>query len=771
MCYRKAIITVLLIILSSMLTITTVNALPPPSGYPQGCTACSTPGSGWCAESGSGYQCVEVNSSLCGGRLGDSNFCPTGCRCGRYAGIGNSCGNSCIIVEWCPGEVIPTPVPTAPPEGIRDAACVSNTIPAEMAPGESRTVTVTMKNTGTLSWLPPYYRLGEQPDFWHATGGAHPRWGIGRVELPLNSEVRPGEEHEFEFTITAPNDPGSEIDSNWRMLQEYVEWFGPTCGRRVSITDDDFICPPCSDEGINMEFAYEGTLAVGSEFTPRIWGLPGSQGHTWIDDVILGGSNDCIGMIPLTWEYREEYPPYTWHPKKERICTVSHEETITWTHSWHNGDPLICEQCTKSISIIPGEDITPTITPTPATTTIKGDLYITNERTIGRSALSPFSCLPLDGHPLNSQQAQMISVVARDNTDSSFSGSISELNSDYTINTTTGDDGNYMVELEITDPQYECICPNPNLDNNMKCSYTNVPKNYNQLHFFIRKSDQPIMSWWQASGSHAYAGQAKDVSINSPIPTDCQADDCEPVLIRARQDIPNTPGFPMTAGGVVDVTDNRIHDANRTNSPNAKITELLLKKESGDFNYFTQFVDYQALTPLPADEKPPSGIYKESGDLTIDTLWEVLDTEEIVVFIEGDLIINNPGNSPIVTVEPGGFLLLISRNNIIIDADVGYEVNDSIVANFNNLEPLIQGVFVADQNIFIQGDNQNDKLLVAAGSYVAWEKLVLNRTLGNEYNHSIPSYHFIFRPDFITNWPESLKRARTIYQEISPTTN
>jgi hypothetical protein len=43
------------------------------------------------------------------------------------------------------------------------------------------------------------------------------------VELPFS--VAPGEQVTFNFTATAPSNPGT-YDFQWQMLQEDVEWFG-----------------------------------------------------------------------------------------------------------------------------------------------------------------------------------------------------------------------------------------------------------------------------------------------------------------------------------------------------------------------------------------------------------------------------------------------------------------------------------------------------------------------------------------------------------------
>ncbi|MFC1768695.1 NBR1-Ig-like domain-containing protein [Nanoarchaeota archaeon] len=129
-------------------------------------------------------------------------------------------------VEWFGESCGRTVTVEAEPEN--DAECVGHTIPATMDPSETRTVTVTMRNTGTTSWtIADLYRLG----IWDENV-----WGITRVVLP-SSPVNPGETVTFSFTITSPASTGS-YDSFWRMLEEGVEWFGDSCGGEVTIEED-----------------------------------------------------------------------------------------------------------------------------------------------------------------------------------------------------------------------------------------------------------------------------------------------------------------------------------------------------------------------------------------------------------------------------------------------------------------------------------------------------------------------------------------------------
>ena len=98
-----------------------------------------------------------------------------------------------------------------------DAAFVSQTVPATMTPGQTYSVNVTMRNTGTSTWTPDGdYQLGAEnlPD--------NTRWGMSRVNL--NAIVRPGEDATFSFMVTAP--AAGSHSFQWRMVQQNVQRFG-----------------------------------------------------------------------------------------------------------------------------------------------------------------------------------------------------------------------------------------------------------------------------------------------------------------------------------------------------------------------------------------------------------------------------------------------------------------------------------------------------------------------------------------------------------------
>lgn len=99
------------------------------------------------------------------------------------------------------------------------AQVLAQSVPTQMSPGQSYAVSVTVRNTGITTWtFANTYRLGSQNPQDNGT------WAVSRVPLPVAS-VAPGGQVTFSFSVTAPATAGS-YNFQWRMVQEWVEWFG-----------------------------------------------------------------------------------------------------------------------------------------------------------------------------------------------------------------------------------------------------------------------------------------------------------------------------------------------------------------------------------------------------------------------------------------------------------------------------------------------------------------------------------------------------------------
>lgn len=106
-----------------------------------------------------------------------------------------------------------------------DAAFVSQVVPTTLAAGQTKTVSITMRNTGTTTWAPDGplgYKLGTQ------NPQDNTLWlpgGNNRIYLAPEDSIGPGQYKTFTFDIKAPTSPGT-YNFQWRMVQEAIEWFG-----------------------------------------------------------------------------------------------------------------------------------------------------------------------------------------------------------------------------------------------------------------------------------------------------------------------------------------------------------------------------------------------------------------------------------------------------------------------------------------------------------------------------------------------------------------
>ncbi|AKU20484.1 NBR1-Ig-like domain-containing protein [Massilia sp. NR 4-1] len=130
----------------------------------------------------------------------------------------NGVTSSSYSSSWCAMQLALAAPP--PRTGTNGAEFVSQTVPSTMVAGQRYSVTVVMKNSGTSTWTTQRK---------HLLGAQNPQdnqiWSLGRAPLPAS--VAPGQTASFTFDVAAPATPGS-YNFQWRMVEEYWEWFGAT---------------------------------------------------------------------------------------------------------------------------------------------------------------------------------------------------------------------------------------------------------------------------------------------------------------------------------------------------------------------------------------------------------------------------------------------------------------------------------------------------------------------------------------------------------------
>jgi flagellin-like protein len=115
-----------------------------------------------------------------------------------------------------------------------DARVVSVHMPDEMTAGETRTVSITMRNTGTAAWLasgsdPVYLAMvdGTSGDAYRFNGTSD------RILMSPGSIVRNGNDYTFTFTIKAP--AAGSYYTQYRMMWSNHYLFGQIAGHTITV--------------------------------------------------------------------------------------------------------------------------------------------------------------------------------------------------------------------------------------------------------------------------------------------------------------------------------------------------------------------------------------------------------------------------------------------------------------------------------------------------------------------------------------------------------
>ena len=154
---------------------------------------------------------------------------------------------------------------------IRDAACLGSTIPNGILAGETRSVSLTVKNLGRQDWtLAGNFRLGsQQPQ-------DNTNWGLNRVDILSGITVFTGSNYTFVFDITAPSTLG-KYNCSWQMLKEGVAWFGQLCNKTVYVVDMpnvNYTFSPSAPDGVDGWYKTKPniTLQINSTYNPGATG-------------------------------------------------------------------------------------------------------------------------------------------------------------------------------------------------------------------------------------------------------------------------------------------------------------------------------------------------------------------------------------------------------------------------------------------------------------------------------------------------------------------
>ena len=275
------------------------------------------------------------------------------------------------------------------------------------------------------------------------------------------------------------------------------------------------------------------------------------------------------------------------------------------------------------------------------------------------------------------------------------------------------------------------------------------------------------LPWWQVWGGHLFAGTQTGRAVSSDIPgTDtCIEPACFPFLSSLDRNMTlNSDGFLLTGGGDIWADGWLTYREPNTFAMGTQTTRL---QETYSFFYKQYSLGLSPeddFTGSAFDAQKPTQIqdvYFHSGDMVIQDSWQVTSGESFVILIDGNLLIEDPLTiGELITVGEGGFLAFIVSGDINIADSVGHAVLTNTTGN-------IEGVYVADGTITLMSNSGMDKKFVGEGMFAGLSGVSLSRDFnGGVDNDSYPTETFIYRPDFIKNTPEKMKRSQMLRQEI-----
>jgi choice-of-anchor B domain-containing protein len=155
---------------------------------------------------------------------------------------------------------------------------VGQSVPAVMGVGQAYAVSVTMRNTGTNTWVAGSYVLGSQNPHENRD------WGPSRVSL--SGSVAPGQDAVVSWMVTAPAVVG-QYNFQWRILNVAVEWFGELSDNVVVTVQQS--APPNASQYVTQ--SPPGVMSAGQPYAVSVT-MRNTGTNTWTPgSYVLGSQN------------------------------------------------------------------------------------------------------------------------------------------------------------------------------------------------------------------------------------------------------------------------------------------------------------------------------------------------------------------------------------------------------------------------------------------------------------------------------------------------
>lgn len=346
-----------------------------------------------------------------------------------------------------------------------------------------------------------------------------------------------------------------------------------------------------------------------------------------------------------------------------------------------------------------------------------------------------------------------------------------------------------------------CSCPTPGA-NPFVCQYSGVFAPTANVNWYLDRYDLSNDPWWQTIGGLAYTTSGV---LSSDIPRPCvdaaNPLTCNPYIITRDGLTPSeslTAGVPMTGGGAITSgTDAPGYYTDRNPQPRVVGTDHSgLNRE--DYDFFASFYDLSTVAQIGAGtisnentlptavNTDPDGteVYYRNGSLTIGPTarWTISPGEKKVIFVNGDLTFQGPGDATNQLIEittdasgASGFIAFIVNGTITFDKNVGH------IDYLQDSPPVVEGLFVADNAIVIAAEtdaNISDRKFIGGGTFVAWGDGGVGVDMPRDFanaadplsrarNNLDATETFRFMPELTVEIPDKMKTPVLEWQEVN----
>ncbi len=297
--------------------------------------------------------------------------------------------------------------------------------------------------------------------------------------------------------------------------------------------------------------------------------------------------------------------------------------------------------------------------------------------------------------------------------------------------------------------------------------------------------------WWQAVNANLYATyEIKNTTSRTTFSPSCIPPQCSPYAIRTASscnlDKNASPGLAMSNENRSSAFSQYAHNqmSNRSYTDGKQTVAYPAfspDKTKSDFAYFKALVNYDNLSSncsSPTEVSDGSYACKHEGDLKITNT--IVADKNLTVFVSGQLIVDGNDARVLNSTDGAKYNIYIVGGDIIVKSNVGVSFDGTTASQANSCAtpPSLQGIFVADGSIVVEGSplavgnevlvNCPERKFVAEGIFVSWGNISLRRSFrvcGNgagvypNYNALNPAETFIYRPDFLVNTPAWMKQV------------